>query len=76
MLLIFLCVATYLVTGVVIDLFFEILMIHFGVGGGFDRLGRAVMYLLWPLILAWFIVSLVIGFINRLIDLLLNSIRK
>ena len=76
MLLIVLYLATYLIAGVVVDLFFEILMIHFGFGGGFDRIGRTIMYLFWPLILLWFFVSLVFGFINRLIDLFLRFIRK
>ena len=74
--LIILCIAAYLVAGVVCDLFFEILMIHFGLGGGFDKVGRTLMYLFWPLILAWFFVSLVFGVINRLVELIIGAIKK
>ena len=74
--LIILCIAAYLVAGVIWDLFFEILMIHFGLGGGFDKVGRTLMYLFWPLILAWFFVSLVFGVINRLVELIIVAIKK
>ena len=76
MLLILLYAAAYLIAGVVVDLFFEILMIHFGLGAGFDKVGRTLIYLFWPLILAWFFVSLVFGFINRLIELIIGAMKK
>lgn len=70
--LVILCIAAYLVAGVIVDLILELTMIHYGLGTGFSDFGRILVYLVWPVLFVLFVGSIFFGAINTLVKMILN----
>ena len=70
--LVILCIAAYLVAGVIVDLILELTLIHYGLGRGFSDFGRILVYLVWPVLFVLFVGSIFFGAINTLVKMILN----
>lgn len=71
-----LCIGAYIVAGVIVDIILEMSMIHFNIGTGFSDGGRIIVYLIWPVLLALFIGSIIFGAINMFVKMILNKHNK
>lgn len=74
--LVLLCVGAYFVAGAIVDIVFEITMIHFGMGSGFTDGGRIIVYLIWPILLVMFIASFFFSAINTIVKMIVNRKNK